>query len=200
VLRKTAVLALVLIAGFGLLMLAGRKATFVVETSGGVGRSVPLVWQTLTEVETWPKWWPGVRRAALPFGWRKGAALDLILAGNPDREPARVVAVVPGWELSWARPGALASQTRTTLRLESARGGSRVTVASFIVGPQAFLARFTGRDAFVRYHRSIILHLKNFLEKSAPGRATGPLSPNPTQRAEPANDIRKIENRQNSGS
>lgn len=186
-LKKIAVLSLVLTAAFGLLMLAGRKATFVVETSGEVGRPLPVVWQTLTTVESWPKWWPGMKRAALPAGWRKGAALELVLAGNPDRRPARVVSVIRGGELSWTRPGVLASDTRTILRIEAHGGGSKVSVASCIVGPQAFLARVTGRDAFARYHRSILLHLKNFLEKFAPGRAVDPLSQNPISRPEPVN-------------
>jgi hypothetical protein len=195
VLKKTVLLVLLLGAAFGIMMLATRKTTFVVQTSGDMERPVSVVWQTLKAVETWPDWWPGVEKATLSAGLHKGAVLELVLTGNPDRETARVASVREERELAWTRPGVLASDTRTTVRLEASGPGTLVTVVSFIRGPQAFLARFTGRDEFVRYHKAILLQLKKFLENSRPDRNTGPGSPKSPHRPEPADGSKQREDR-----
>ncbi len=163
-LKKLSILAAALAAAFALLMLAGRGATY---TSA---RSLPLpvppaeVWSLIEQVESWPRWWPGVRLASVTPGWAPGAQLVLELTGMPDQDPARVEEVNPGVEVRWSRPGFLGSETRTRLRIDPSEGGSLVTLESFIRGPQAFLAMTTRQEDFALYHQGVLESLARHLQ------------------------------------
>lgn len=158
-LKKVAVLAGLLIMGFGIMFVMTGNKTFEVENAQVIDWPAAQIWSVLTEVEKWPGWWPGVQEARLTPDWRKGATLDLVLRGMPEKKPARVETVLAEKEMVWERPGTLGSVTRTSLLLEPAPGGTRISLTSFIRGPQAFLAGFTGRDEFARYHEAVLAGL-----------------------------------------
>ena len=168
-LKKLAFLALVLGLAFGAMMLAARSATFVCSRSLVVHDSPAAVWHAATDVGQWPQWGPGVLRSKLTAGWRMGGTLELELQGRPERNPARIEAVVPERELAWVRPGVLGSVTRTTVRVEPVAGGTKVTLESSIRGPQAFLGRFTGREVFDGCHEAVLSGLQARLETRGKG-------------------------------
>lgn len=164
-LKKATILAVLLAAVFAVMMLATREKDFSVKNSRLVGRSAKDLWRVLTAVESWPNWWPGIEKSSLSPSLRQGATLELVLRGNPQTSPARIERVVPERELAWSRVGVLGSLSRTTLSLEPAPGGTRVDIESRIHGPQAFLADFTGRDEFSRYHDRVLAALEAATEK-----------------------------------
>jgi hypothetical protein len=49
--------------------------------------------------------------------------------------------------------------------LEAATDGTRISLKSFIKGPQAFLAGFTGKEEFARYHEAVLVALKARLQQ-----------------------------------
>jgi len=159
-LKKLAVLLVLLGVAFALMMLTTRHTSFAVVDSLAVARPPEVVWAVLTEIEQWPQWWPGVQEARIAPAWQAGATMEILLKGNPDRSPATLETVAPGRQLAWRRPGVLGSIVRTTLGLEPQAEGTRVVLESAIVGPQAFLARFTGEEEFSRYHRQVLLSLQ----------------------------------------
>lgn len=165
-LKKVAVLALLLAVACGVMMLTTREKTFAVENALTVGRPAVEIWQVLAGVERWPSWWPGVEQARLSPAWQAGAALDLVLKGTPEKAPATVEEVVAGKSMAWVRHGIFESFTRTSLRLEPVSGGTRVVLRSFIQGPQAFLAGFTGEEEFARYHQAVLAGLQAYAEQA----------------------------------
>lgn len=165
-LKKVAVLAVFLGMAFGIMMLSTSEKTFEVENSLAIGRPASEIWPVLTDVERWQTWWPGMQKARLQPGWKEGAPLELILKGTPEKKAARVETVTAEKELTWVRCGVLKSVTRTSLRLEPVAGGTRVSLKSFIQGPQAFLAGFTGKEEFARYHEAVLAGLKAFTEQA----------------------------------
>jgi uncharacterized protein YndB with AHSA1/START domain len=164
-LRKLVVLTMTLGVAFGVLLLAGRSATFVCSRSLTVAKPPDAVWSVLADVDRWPQWWPGVVSARLNSGWHVGGALELDLNGRPEREPARIEGFAPERETTWSRPGVLGSIVRTTLRIAPAAGGTEVKLESSIRGPQAVFARLTGRKAFDRYHQAVLAALRAHLQQ-----------------------------------
>ncbi|BCR04078.1 hypothetical protein DESUT3_11470 [Desulfuromonas versatilis] len=164
-LKKLAVLLVLLGVAFGVMMLTTRSSTFVVANSLGFAQSPEQIWPTLLAVEDWPRWWPGVEKAWLPQGWQRGASFELELRGTPTDQPASVSAMVEAKELAWRRPGVLGSYTLTTFKLVKMAEGTEVFLESSIHGPQAFLARITGRDEFGQYHDQVLGALRAFLER-----------------------------------
>ena len=172
-LRKLVVLAVTLGVAFGVLLLAGRSATFVCSRSLTVAKPPAVVWSVLADVDRWPRWWPGVVTARLGSGWQVGGTLELELKGRPEREPARIETFVPGRHTTWSRQGVLGSIVRTSLRLAPAAGGTMVELESSIHGPQAVFARFTGRTAFDRYHQAVLAALQAHLRQFAGAAESG---------------------------
>lgn len=172
-LKKLVVLAVTLGVAFGVLLLAGRSATFVCSRSLTVAQPPAVVWNVLTDADQWPRWWPGVVDARLGSGWHVGGTLELGLKGRPEREPARIETFVPERETTWSRPGVLGSIARTTLRIAPAAGGTEVKLVSSIRGPQAVFARFTGRTAFDRYHQAVLAALQAHLQQFAGAAKSG---------------------------
>lgn len=165
-LKKVAVLTGLLVMAFGVMMMTAGDRTFEVQNAVTINRPAVEIWPVLTEVEKWPAWWPGVQEARLSPGWRRGASLHLALKGTPEKKPATVDMVVDEREITWERPGILGSVTRTSVFLEPAPDGTRIKLMSFIEGPQAFLAAFTGREEFARYHEAVLGSLKARLQQS----------------------------------
>jgi hypothetical protein len=155
-LKKALILGLVLIASFGVMLLTTRASTFVVQNSQLIVQDPVKVWQVLADVELWPEWWPGVETARLDSFWAEGEQLELVFKGNPADGPAQIDRYQIGLELAFSREGVLGSRASTALRLESQPGAVLVTVVSMVRGPQAFLARFTGREAFAAYHKRLL--------------------------------------------
>ncbi len=158
-LKKAVILILVLITVFGVMLLTTRSSTFVVQNSQLVDQDLVRVWQVLADVEHWPEWWPGVEMARLGTIWAEGEQLSLVLKGNPVDGPAQIEHYRVGMELAFSREGVLGSRAGTSLRLEPQPGAVLVTVESVVLGPQAFLAGFTGREAFVAYHQRLLAGL-----------------------------------------
>lgn len=167
-LKKVVVLLAALGGAFAIMMLTTRGTSFAVGTSLAVDQAPAAVWTALTAVEQWPRWWPGMEEAKVSPGWQPGAALTVVLKGNAEKSPATVEVVTAGRELAWRRPGVLGSTTRTTVKLDPAADGTLVSLESSIVGPQAFLAKFTGREEFVRYNRMVLEGLKSRLGAPVP--------------------------------
>jgi uncharacterized protein YndB with AHSA1/START domain len=164
-LKKVAIMAGLLSMAIGVLLVTFSDRTFAVKNDLTIDRPAMEIWPVLTDVEKWPAWWPGVREARLTPGWRKGATLDLVLKGRPEKDPATVETVLPAREMTWERPGILGSVTRTSVVLEAAPDGTRISLKSFIKGPQAFLAGFTGKEEFARYHEAVLVALKARLQQ-----------------------------------
>ncbi len=165
-LKKMAVLSLIVGAAFAALMLTSRNADFAREDFLQMEHSAATVWNVLIDAQNWPLWWPGMERVILDGEMKEGARLDLYLSGIPGGEPARVTMVSPHEELIWERDGILGSLTRTRLRLTEAQDSTTVAIQSHIVGPQAVLARYARRDDFARYHEIVLRSLNLHLERS----------------------------------
>jgi hypothetical protein len=162
-LKKVAVLAAILLIAFTVMLPATRSSRFAVETAVQISQPAAAVWGVLAAVPQWPAWWPGVAAARLSPGWQEGAALELVLQGNPERSPARITAFEPLQEMAWTRGGVLGSTTRTRVRLQPDAGGTLVRMESSIRGPQAFFARLTGRGEFEKYHQAVLAGLQRQL-------------------------------------
>lgn len=175
-LKKIALPAALLLVAFALPMLTTRSSRFVIENAAEFGLPADAVWEAFATVPDWPAWWPGVRAARLSPGCREGAVLELVLEGNPERSSARIVTFVPGKEIAWSRKGVLGSTTRTRWRLQPGEGGTVIRLESPIEGPQAVLARVTGREAFEKYHQTVLASLQRRL--LAPVDSNSPTEPN----------------------
>jgi hypothetical protein len=155
-LKKTITLVLVLVVASGITLVATRSSTFSVKNSLLMAQDPAEIWRVLATVERWPQWWPGVEKARLDSTLAEGQALELAFMGNPADGPARIDRCRTGLELTFSRDGVLWSRAGTSLRLEPQRDAVLVTVESMVRGPQAFLARFTGRETFSVYHRRLL--------------------------------------------
>ena len=164
--KKLAVMLVLLGVGFVIMMLTTRNSSFSVSHDQTIARPSAEVWNVLTDVDRWSQWWPGVKTASLPV-WQGGAVLELVFKGNPGADPARVERVVDGANIAWSRKGVLGSMTGTEVKVETASGGCRVIIVETIFGPQAFLARFTGEDAFTKYHNLLLNNLKTLVEQGS---------------------------------
>ena len=163
-LKKLAVLALVLGTAFAVLLLTARESTFCAEESLAIARPSEVIWEALSAVDQWPRWWPGMEHASLAGEMEEGAVIELSLKGNPHQEPALLVTFIPQREMAWERSGILGSFSRTRLRLLPGEGGTVVTLESRIHGPQAVFARYAGRKDFDNYHESVLTALRGHLE------------------------------------
>jgi len=159
-LKKAATLVLVLVVAFGVMLLSTRSSTFVVRDSLLIGEDPVRVWRVLADVERWPQWWPGVETARLGSSWAEGERLALVFKGNPAAGPVRIERYRIGRELAFSREGVLGSRAGAALRLEPLPDAVVVSVESVVHGPQAFLARFTGREAFAAYHQRLLTGLR----------------------------------------
>lgn len=166
-LKKLAVIFVLLGVGFVIMMLTTRNSSFAVSHDRTIARPSADVWRVLTDVDRWPQWWPGVQTARLS-AWQSGEELELVFKGNPGADPARVEFFLEGKTLAWSRKGVLGSRTGTEIALETVSGGCRVSIVDTIYGPQAFLARFTGEEAFSKYHNLLLENLKTLVEQGAP--------------------------------
>ncbi len=138
-----------------------------VETRAEIGRPPAQIWTVLLAVQDWPDWWPGVEKAAIESSWQPGGRLTLVLKKNPERSLARITEVQRSRELAWTRQGVLGSSTFTRWRLLPTAVGTTVYLESRIRGPQAFLARLTGRKTFEKYQQMVLESLKSRLGSSA---------------------------------
>jgi hypothetical protein len=57
--------------------------------------------------------------------------------------------------------------TWTTLRIEARTSGTLVAITTAVRGPPAFLARFTGREAFADYHQRVLASLGEWVARNA---------------------------------
>jgi len=166
VFKKLILLGLLLGLGFGVMVLTTRGSHFEVHTTLDMDESPARVWQHLVQVADWPRWWPGVERVVLECPLAIGTKIGLQLRGRPEQDPAIVVRLEPGSQLVWQRNGVFGSRAGTGVLLQRAGTGSKVQVSNTIDGPQAFLARFTGREAFVKYQRTLLAALQKDLGSS----------------------------------
>lgn len=171
-LKKLLAVGALLVALLGLLLLTARDHRFEVVTARTFEQPPAAVWQLLAAPATWNQWWPGLEAVEAGQGLRPGAPLGLALKGLPERAPAEVLVVVPERELAWRRPGVLGSFSFTRFALLPVGTGTEVTMSSAIVGPQAILARATGRTEFTNYHNRLLLQLAARLP-GTPVAATG---------------------------
>ncbi len=162
-LKKIAVLLTILGLAFVLLLLTTGESRFELRSSAMMSGSQEQVWQILVTIEEWPQWWPGVERARLTGGLVSGSDIDLRMKGQPGEDPARLIIVTPPTELVWERPGVLNSRAGTRFLLEEGNDGCSLTVENFIQGPQAVLARITGKDAFAEYQQQMLKNLELYL-------------------------------------
>jgi len=158
--KKTAILVFIFGAAFGVLLLTTGNARFLVQDSLLIEREPRQIWQALTDVEHWPRWWPGVETARLESSWAEGKKLELTLRGNSTGGTVQIECYRPGAELMFTRRGVLGSRVGNRLLLEPQSGAVLVTVESLVVGPQAVLARITGKEAFAAYHLRLLAGLR----------------------------------------
>lgn len=162
-LKKIAVLLTLLGMAFGLMLLTTGESRFEVQTSAPLHVPPTRVWQVLAAVGEWSEWWPGVEEAQLYGSLVAGSEVSLRLKGVPTEDPALLTKVDVLHELTWERPGVLGSRAGTRFLIEVINGGSRLTVENFVQGPQAFLARITGKDTFIKYQQEILKSLQEKL-------------------------------------
>jgi hypothetical protein len=162
--KKILVLLVILGFSFALMLLTTGKCHFEVASHASFPVSQVELWQVLSAVDSWPDWWPGMEEVRLVDDLSVGSEIQLRLKGMPRQEPAFLIAVRLQDELAWESSGVLGSRAGTRLILEPDAGGSRLTIENFIRGPQAFLARFTGEDAFVKYQQILLESLKLSLQ------------------------------------
>ena len=161
-LKKLAVLLTLVLIAFGVMMATTGQSFFSVEDSIIIETPLEQTWDFLAAVSAWPQWWPGVEAARVVPGLRAGARFELILRGVA-APPPTIESLVRHKQLSWIRDGVLGSSTRTGLRLSAHQHGTEVTLSSTIRGPQAFLARLTGRQNFESYHRQVLEAMRDRL-------------------------------------
>ena len=171
-LKKALILASVILLCFGIMMAATRDARFAVEESRVLDEPRQAIWSVLVDVNAWPQWWPGVAAAELDPAWSRGAMLLLTLEGRAQKAPAIVDLCQQGSHLSWSSPGVLGSTIRTQLRLEKTSSGVLVSMENSLDGPQAFLARFTGKETFSQYQKQVLQALQECLMARGPGTET----------------------------
>lgn len=168
--------ALILVAGvllcFGIMMAAARDSSLAVEESLILEEHPRVIWSVLTDVNAWPEWWPGVTAAEIDPGWSRGAMLALKLKGRSERAPAIVDLYRQENRLSWSSPGVLGSTIRTRIRLEKTSSGVLVSIGNNLRGPQALLARFTGKETFSQYQRQVLRSLQECLQARRTGAET----------------------------
>ncbi len=162
-LKKVVVLLTLTLIAFGVMMATTSQSVFSVEDSIIIEVPLEQAWDLLAAVSAWPQWWPGVEAARVVPRLQAGARFELILRGDADTPPATIESLVKHKQLSWLRDGVLGSSTRTALRLSAHQGGTEVTLNSVIRGPQAFLARLTGRENFETYHRQVLESMRDRL-------------------------------------
>lgn len=155
-LKKLAILGVLCGIALGVMLLTTRNSHYEVKTQRHLAQPPAEVWSRLAEVERWPRWWPGVERAALAERLSRGALIELRLTGRPEEDPARVIRFEPGSTLFWQRPGVFGSRAGVGFVLQSTQTGAQIQIITFIDGPQAFLARFTGREAFASYQQKVL--------------------------------------------
>lgn len=158
-LKKIVVLLVILGFSFALMLLTTGESHFEVASHASFSVSQEELWQVLIAVDSWSDWWPGMEEARLVGALSGGSKIHLRLKGMPTKEPAFLTLVNPQNELVWERSGVFGSRAGTRLTLEPDAEGSRLTIENFIRGPQAFLARFTGEDAFVKYQQTLLERL-----------------------------------------
>jgi uncharacterized protein YndB with AHSA1/START domain len=158
-LKKLLAVGALLVVLLGLLLLTARGHRFEVVTARTFEQPPAAVWQLLATPATWTQWWPGLEAVEAGQGLRPGAPLGLALKGLPERSPAEVLIVAPERELAWRRPGVLGSYSFTRFALRPVGTGTELTMSSAIVGPQAVLARATGREEFTNYHNRLLQQL-----------------------------------------
>ncbi|AMV71579.1 SRPBCC family protein [Desulfuromonas sp. DDH964] len=164
--KLTVVLVLLALAGGGFLVFS-RDSRLDVTSSREVAFPPAKVWREVAEVWAWPRWWPGLETAEVNAQLLPGTEIRLGLKGDPERSLAQVVTVLPARELAWSRPGVLGSRTVTRFELRPTAAGTTVVVTSSILGPQAILARATGREAFSSYQQRLLDALAAQLESRA---------------------------------
>ncbi len=162
-LKKITALLVFLGLAFVLLLLTTTDSHFEVRHRALLSGSQKQVWQVLAKVDEWPLWWPGIEQAKLHGPMQVGSEITLQMKGRPDRTPAQLTVVRPPQRLVWERPGVLNSRAGTRFILEGSQGQSYLTVENYIRGPQAFLARITGKDAFDKYQQQILQKLQLYL-------------------------------------
>ncbi len=155
-LKKIAVLLVVLGLCFALMLLTTGDSHFEVQSHASFPLPQEEVWQLLAEVDGWPDWWPGMEEARLVGALIAGSEIRLRLKGMPTNDSALLKLVSSPNELVWEGPGVLGSRAGTRFLLERDAAGSRLTIQNFVRGPQAFLARFTGEEAFVKYQQKLL--------------------------------------------
>jgi hypothetical protein len=163
-LKKIVVLLVILGFSFALMLLTTGESHFEVANHASFPVSQGELWQVLAAVDSWPDWWPGMEEARLVGLLAVGSEIQLRLKGMPTKESALLILVRLQNELVWERSGVFGSLAGTRLILEPDAGGSRLTIENYIRGPQAFLARFTGEDAFVKYQQILLESLKLSLQ------------------------------------
>jgi uncharacterized protein YndB with AHSA1/START domain len=162
-LKKLAVLLTLTLIAFGVMMATTGQSVFSVEDSIIIETPLEQTWDFLAAVSAWPQWWPGVEAARVVPRLQAGARFELTLQGDAEALPATIESIVRHKQLSWIRDGVLGSSTRTGLRLSAHQHGTEVTLSSTIRGPQAFLARLTGRQNFESYHRQVLEAMRDRL-------------------------------------
>ena len=174
-LKPLALLALVLVAAGALFLVAGQGSFFEVASRTSVAAPPARVWAVLARVRDWPHWWPGLERVELDDHLAAGGRLQLVLKGNPERSAAQLLRVAPQQELAWQRPGVLGSSTVTRFDLAATAAATEVTMTHRIRGPQALMARVTGRDRFAAYQQQLLAALSAaVLREAGTGAASEP--------------------------
>ena len=158
-LKKIFVLLVILGFSFALMLLTTGESHFEVASHASYPVSQEELWQVLVAVDSWSDWWPGVEESRLVGALSAGSEFHLRLKGMPTKEPAVLIVVRPQNELVWESSGVFGSRAGTRFLLEPDAENSRLTIENFIRGPQAFLARFTGEDAFVKYQQTLLERL-----------------------------------------
>lgn len=169
--KKIVILLTILGLAFGLLLLTTGESHFEVQSHARLPVAQGTLWQRLMEVERWPSWWPGMEEVRLSGDFKTGNRFSLRLKGMPARDEVLITRVSPPREFAWEGPGVLGSRTGTRLSLEQDGAGCRLTVVTFVHGPQAFLARMTGEAAFKEYQLALLARLERSLASKPP--ATG---------------------------
>jgi len=164
-LKKIAVLLVLLGCSFALMLLTTGESKFEVRSQASFPVSQAEVWQVLVAVGQWPDWWPGMEDARLEGAMTAGSEIGLRLKGMTSSELVMLTEVRSLDELVWEGAGVFGSRTGTGFSLNSETQGCRLTVTNFVHGPQAFLARITGKDAFVQYQQELLQSLRRSLQR-----------------------------------
>lgn len=163
-LKKLLVLSLLLGVAFGLMLLTTGKSHFEVSTRTRLAAAPEVVWSPLALVPTWPRWWPGLEQAVPRGELAVGGVIDLVLKGQQEQAPAVLTRFEPGRALTWERPGLFGSRVGTAFFLVPRAAATELRMVNYIDGPQAFMARITGQEAFTDYQRKLLDSLKVYLD------------------------------------